>query len=318
MSMKTHLKNIIVPHEGNNHTPHLLRRAGMLVTLVCALAVFTFGFLQRTLLFSPQMLATIYPNIVATLSNQNREINNLPNLAYNPLLEEAARLKAEDMALQGYFAHVSPVGIDPWYWIKKAGYSYEYAGENLAINFSDSADVTKAWMESPGHRANILNSHFTEVGVATVKGYVDGRETVFVVQMFASPSAGQKSNSAIANVATSTTAGNINATSTSTVASSTTVLEVASTTPVVLGAMTTSSDDRVIFSALSFVVSNPRVIVITLFSILAGAVLLSIILTLSFFRHHHVSHVLFGFVTLLWIVALLLVYVHYFGPKLII
>lgn len=310
--MKTNLKNAIVPHDGNDYKPHLLRRAGVLVVLIVSVGVFAFGFLQRTLLFSPEMLATIYPNIVATLSNENRKTFNLPELTYNPLLEEAARLKAEDMVLQGYFAHVSPQGVDPWHWIKKAGYEYEYAGENLAINFSDSSDVTKAWMESPGHRANILNGKFTEVGVATVKGHVSGRETVFVVQMFGSKSAEQVAK----DVAATTQSTVVSNATTTPVASSTATLQVSSTTPVVLGVMTsTEKEERPLFLALSFVISNPRLIVSALFFVLASAIALSLILTLMLFRHHHVSHVLFGFVALLWILTLFLVYMHYFGPS---
>ena len=61
-------------------------------------------------------------------------------------------MKAQDMATLGYFAHVSPDGKTPWYWIEKVGYDYQYAGENLAINFSDSKDVTNAWMASPLHK----------------------------------------------------------------------------------------------------------------------------------------------------------------------
>src|SRR3989344_4740191 len=88
------------------------------------------------------------------------------------------------MASKGYFAHVSPEGQSPWYWLKQAGYSFSYAGENLAVDFSDSADVSRAWLDSPGHRANILNKNFLETGVAISKGMYQGRETTFVVQFF--------------------------------------------------------------------------------------------------------------------------------------
>ncbi|MDP1629757.1 MAG: CAP domain-containing protein, partial [bacterium] len=91
----------------------------------------------------------------------------------------------------GYFSHVGPEGAEPWYWIKKAGYDYVYAGENLARGFIDANSVFNAWMKSAGHRANILNSRYTEIGVAVLSGNMAGRETTLIVQMFGSrPKAG--------------------------------------------------------------------------------------------------------------------------------
>jgi hypothetical protein len=104
-------------------------------------------------------------------------------LAINQTLVEAARMKAEDMATKGYFAHTSPDGVTPWYWLDTAGYAYSYAGENLAINFVNSEDVVDAWMNSTGHRANILNKYFSEIGVGVAKGTYEGEEAIFVVQL---------------------------------------------------------------------------------------------------------------------------------------
>jgi hypothetical protein len=67
------------------------------------------------------------------------------------------------------------------------GYKYSAAGENLAINFVESKDINDAWMRSPGHRANILNNKFTEVGIAAAQGIYRGRQTIFVVQFFGKP-----------------------------------------------------------------------------------------------------------------------------------
>jgi len=91
------------------------------------------------------------------------------------------------MADFGYFAHTSPEGKTPWYWIEQVGYQYQYAGENLAINFSDSEDVVKAWMESASHRANITKDKYTEIGTGVATGVYKGRETVFVAQVYANP-----------------------------------------------------------------------------------------------------------------------------------
>jgi hypothetical protein len=93
------------------------------------------------------------------------------------------------MVKNNYFAHTSPAGISPWYWFVNVGYNFTAAGENLAVDFSDSADVTSAWMNSPEHRANILNGGFTEIGMATAQGTFEGRQAVYVVELFGTPAA---------------------------------------------------------------------------------------------------------------------------------
>lgn len=87
----------------------------------------------------------------------------------------------------GYFEHVSPEGRDPWYWFHEANYVYRYAGENLAIDFSDANALFAAWMESPTHRANILHPKYTEIGVAVVDGLFADTPTTLVVQHFGTP-----------------------------------------------------------------------------------------------------------------------------------
>lgn len=91
------------------------------------------------------------------------------------------------MAEKSYFAHTSSDGVTPWHWFQEVDYPYLYAGENLAIHFTDSEDVIDAWMNSPTHRANILNTRFTEMGIATAQGSYQGRATIFVVQLFGTP-----------------------------------------------------------------------------------------------------------------------------------
>lgn len=132
-------------------------------------------------------LATVLPNVLVDLANTDRTASQLQSLKTNSALEQAARLKAEDMAQKSYFSHSSPDGKTPWYWLDRVGYSYTAAGENLAVNFFDSQDIEAAWMNSASHRANILNSKFTEIGIATTKGIYKGNETIFVVQFFGKP-----------------------------------------------------------------------------------------------------------------------------------
>jgi len=128
--------------------------------------------------------AAIFASVLVDQTNFERNADSLGALTINPQLEVAARLKAEDMASKGYFSHNSPDGKTPWYWFEKAGYNYAAAGENLAVNFTDSRDITEAWMHSPLHRANILNGNYTEIGIATVQGIYKGKSAIFVVQEF--------------------------------------------------------------------------------------------------------------------------------------
>ncbi len=184
-------KKHFIPHRGNNHRPHFLRREniklvilsilvlGLLVVLAPIAGRFSTDFSNR--------MAAVLPAVLSDLTNSQRIADNLNILKNNPLLDEAATLKAQDMVKNQYFAHVSPTGKEPWYWFEQVGYEYAYAGENLAIDFSDSKDVTQAWMNSPTHRANLMKSTYTEVGTGIATGTFDGRDTVFVAQLYANP-----------------------------------------------------------------------------------------------------------------------------------
>lgn len=132
-------------------------------------------------------LSAIYASVLVNLTNKDRVSANLSELKVNALLEKAAQMKADDMATKGYFAHNTPEGFTPWYWLGKAGYEYIYAGENLAVNFEESSQVETAWMNSRGHFLNIMNPKYTEIGIATSTGMYKGRQAVFVVQMFGTP-----------------------------------------------------------------------------------------------------------------------------------
>ncbi|HUX35833.1 MAG TPA: CAP domain-containing protein, partial [Candidatus Paceibacterota bacterium] len=130
----------------------------------------------------------IYPQVLVSYANEARvQVLGGDKLATSPTLEEAAKMKAEDMAKNGYFAHTSPAGKTPWYWLDQAGYNFSYAGENLAVNFVGSEDVQNAWMASPSHKENILNPNFSEIGIATATGTYQGKEAIFVVEFFGTP-----------------------------------------------------------------------------------------------------------------------------------
>jgi hypothetical protein len=188
--MKGFFKKYFVPHSGNDHRPHLLRIQTLLILLSMLLLLEIIFFLQVVFLSrSTNFLALVLPDVLVDETNAARLEAKVGTLTVNPLLTEAARLKAEDMAANSYFAHVSPDGKSPWYWLGQAGYSFGAAGENLAVNFADSKDVLHAWLNSPGHRTNLLNQTFTEIGIATARGMYKSKEALFVVQFFGKPKA---------------------------------------------------------------------------------------------------------------------------------
>ena len=183
------LRKVFVSREEQGGEPHLLRSGVIATMLIVVISAHLFVLLSAFVI-SPQgsYIATLLPNVLVDLTNEQRETEKIGDLKFNAILAKAAELKAEDMAAKGYFSHNSPDGKTPWYWLKQVGYVYSYAGENLAVNFFDSQDVVDAWMKSPTHRANLLNEHFTEIGIATAKGTYEGRDGIFVVQFFGRPS----------------------------------------------------------------------------------------------------------------------------------
>ena len=186
--MRKRLKNHFVPHEGNDYRPHFVREKSIISVALIAVALFnTAFFLNSFLTRHPDLLSAVITGVLIDITNTNRLSQNLTVLKENPTLAYAAQLKANDMAEKGYFAHNSPEGKSPWYWFSEGGYNFLYAGENLAVNFSESEDVVRAWMNSEGPRANIMNDKFTEIGIAMAPGVYNGRDTIYVVQLFGQP-----------------------------------------------------------------------------------------------------------------------------------
>lgn len=180
-------KKYFVPHKQNNHRPHFLRGRTIFTMTILTVILLIASVIGNYAVKKIHFLASIQSAFLVDLANEDRSTLGLKDLSINDKLVEAAQMKANDMAEKSYFAHISPDGKTPWYWIKQSGYTYVYAGENLAVNFFDSEDVEDAWMNSPTHKANILNNHYTEIGIATAPGMYKGKKTTFVVQMFASP-----------------------------------------------------------------------------------------------------------------------------------
>ncbi|WP_419954332.1 CAP domain-containing protein [Neobacillus niacini] len=109
-----------------------------------------------------------YEQKVVDLTNQERAKNGLPALKVDLTLSKMAHEKSRDMSANGYFSHTSPTYGSPFDMMKQYGISYRYAGENIAMGQRTPEEVVKGWMNSEGHRKNILSPNFNYIGV----GYV--------------------------------------------------------------------------------------------------------------------------------------------------
>jgi len=310
------MKNYFIPNRKNDYKPHFFRKASVLGLAFVIIFFFLVSLLGGFVLTKTDFLAAIVPEVLVDLANQSREDNKLPPLAFSPVLEEVAAAKANDMAAKGYFAHTSPEGITPWHWFREAGYGFSFAGENLAVNFSDSFDVTRAWMVSPGHRANILNLSFTEIGIAMAKGMYQGRETIFVVQVFGRPIASaaeeqpvQDSPEVVASLPQPSSAG-LQSTDPESVAGA------VSAAPLEDNLETVIVDDMFIgvenldhaaleeigvaasaprASLLDKLLSSPRTMLLYAYTILGGLILVALLLMVFVeIRHQHPLHILYG------------------------
>jgi uncharacterized protein YkwD len=133
-------------------------------------------------------IVLLQSRIILETNLQRQGNGNLSALVENEELNKAAVAKAVDMFKNQYFEHVSPSGIDPGKLVQNYGYEYIIEGENLILgNFASEKEVVQDWMNSLGHRANILNDRYTEIGVAIVRGVYKG-DTVWIgVQEFGLP-----------------------------------------------------------------------------------------------------------------------------------
>lgn len=120
-------------------------------------------------------------NQVIQLTNQERAKYGLKPLKANWELSRIARYKSADMRDKNYFSYDSPTYGSPFTMIKSFGLAYRSAGENIAAGQTTPQQVVQAWMNSPGHRANILNSSYTEIGVGYAAG---GSQRYYWTQMF--------------------------------------------------------------------------------------------------------------------------------------
>ncbi|MBE3134930.1 MAG: CAP domain-containing protein [Acidobacteria bacterium] len=162
----------------NRKPPRMLAvKAQMALILVCLVAV-PAGMYGAGTLSAPGLVEQ---------TNDVRSRSGLGTLTLNPLLSQAAQAKALDMGARGYFSHTTPDGLSAWDLITAAGYEFQAAAENLAVGLGSDDVLVTAWMASPGHRHNILNERYTEIGIGIARGRYKGQDTIFVVQLFGKP-----------------------------------------------------------------------------------------------------------------------------------
>lgn len=125
---------------------------------------------------------------VINWTNFHRETHGLEDLSMNQDLNTVATLKARDMLEKQYFEHASPSGVRVGDLVREVGYEFIIVGENLALGgFLGDEDLVQNWMDSPGHRANILNNDYEEIGVAVEEGIFEGELVWIAVQSFGLP-----------------------------------------------------------------------------------------------------------------------------------
>jgi uncharacterized protein YkwD len=193
-NFKTHkikAKDFFIPHKGNNHHPHMLHTKRALfyslffIAVKAVVFVFTISIPLQAFMM-PDILKE-QRNEVLRLVAETRAANGLEVLSGADKLYSSSQNKSEDMVENSYFSHVSPESRDLKYFLDQVNYSYRYAGENLAMGFSDAKSVVSAWIKSPLHYQNIMDGDFSETGMGIASGDYKGKETVFIAQHFGAP-----------------------------------------------------------------------------------------------------------------------------------
>ncbi len=202
--MKKILKKYFIPHEENNYHPHILHTKRAIfygaTSLVLKMIIVLFVLALPSKVFVlPDVLALEQKKILA-FTNDLRIQKGLEPFTESELLDLSAQNKADDMAKNSYFSHVNAQNKTVSDWVKDTGYSYRFVGENLAMGFSTARNVINAWIKSPTHYANLVDTDFLEFGAGLQSGEYDGVDTVFVAEHFATPIKAAKAPTKVAMV----------------------------------------------------------------------------------------------------------------------
>ena len=179
-------KDYFIPSADNDNRPKILRPkqltiiAILLIILKVSLVGYLFSIYQETAEMSETTV-----NQLLLLTNESRVASGASPVKLNPVLNQAAQAKADDMLAKNYFSHTSPDGRKPWHFVNRNAYPYLLVGENLGMNFIAASDVHAALMASPSHKKNLLNPKYTDVGLAVVNGELNGENTNILVEIFA-------------------------------------------------------------------------------------------------------------------------------------
>ncbi|MFW5702644.1 MAG: CAP domain-containing protein [Candidatus Dojkabacteria bacterium] len=184
------IRNWLIPTFANNYRAYLLTNKALVIYLLALIVINLFG----AGLGISKSYALIDLERVIELHNRERVANGLGTLEPSYTLYRSALAKGEVMLEYDCWSHYCPEGTSPWEFFREEGYSYAFAGENLAEGFTDSETMMQAWMNSKSHRENVLKPEFTEIGVAMVIGDFQGiRDNAVVVVHFARPKANYES-----------------------------------------------------------------------------------------------------------------------------
>ncbi|MBX4191177.1 MAG: CAP domain-containing protein [Candidatus Doudnabacteria bacterium] len=175
------IRHYLIASETNDYKPWIITPSAL---AVFCLVIWSLRFLIPASITLAQ--EGISASELMNRINQERSQRFLGTLNTNSKLITAATGKANDMIARSYFAHVDPDGKYVWPRIEATGYTpYLTLGENLAMDFTDASGVVNAWMNSPTHRANIVNEKFVDQGLASIAGlYEPNHDTVMVVSLF--------------------------------------------------------------------------------------------------------------------------------------
>ena len=138
---------------------------------------------QKVTIPETASLKTLEDKVIA-LVNKERVSRNLMALKPNTTASYVARLKSQDMVNKNYFSHISPTYGSPFKMMETYGLKFSAAGENIAYGQRTPEEVVRAWMNSPGHRANILSKNYTLIGVGAAK---KSNGTLYWTQEFLKP-----------------------------------------------------------------------------------------------------------------------------------
>ncbi len=175
------LKHYLIASENNDYKPWVITSNA--VGVFCLIVICLRFLIPASFTFAAGGIDAA--DVMNRINDQRRQ-RFIQELQTDSRLTSAAGTKAQDMLARSYFAHINPDGEYVWPTIQAAGFTpWLTLGENLAMDFTEAGEMVNAWMNSPTHRANIVNEKFEEQGLSAISGtYEPGHNTIMVVSLF--------------------------------------------------------------------------------------------------------------------------------------